>query len=589
MTSSKFGRRSVVAVVLALPLLAVDSRDANACGCFTPPDPSVPIVQAGERILFAMENGVVTAHIQIQYAGDAQDFGWLLPLPSVPEMELGTDELFAALTANTQPKYRLVQKYDGNCGFNPANGRGGQSPTAGGTGAGGNFGADGAGSGPLVIQASVGPYDYAVLKADSQADMLKWLADNRYFVPAGTDQTVGAYIRPGAFFLALKLQSGKSAGDLQPVVVRYPADIPVIPIVLTSVAAQPNMGIQVWMLGAGRAIPRNYFHTVINDMAIDWSTSGANYNDVIIKAVGEAPEKHSFVTEYAGDATVMRQILNRPGRFGSQATLAATTDAVAFVQYLQQNGFGTLQNASQLQPQFGSTFTTQLLSILERHLPIPASLAQSLAAQGQAPLTSAAFFQNLTYYRQTYPSDFAGWPGAAFNPTMAAAEIFDRIVKPTLDAGALFDKYPKLTRLYTTLSPQDMNKDPAFSFNASLPAVSNVHEASLTYYCGAGSADRATTPALLITEQGWSRYFESGTGATLVPPPPIGLAVRRLEVLREEGAPEVVTDNPPSGGGCGCSLAQANPTVTLSMAGAALALAMVAALSRSRRRRRQTR
>ncbi len=584
MTSSKLGRRLAVAVVLALPLLAVDSRDANACGCFTPPDPSVPIVQAGERILYAMENGVVTAHIQIQYAGDAQDFGWLLPLPSVPEMELGTDELFAALTTNTQPKYRLVQKYDGNCGFNPTRSVGAQAPTAGGTGSGGNGGADNAGS-PLVIQASVGPYDYAVLKADSKEDMLKWLADNRYFVPAGTDQTVGAYIRPGAFFLALKLQSGKSAGDLQPVVVRYPADLPIIPIVLTSVAAQPNMGIQVWMLGAGRAIPRNYYHTVINDMAIDWNSSGANYNDVIIKAVGEAPEKHSFVTEYAGDAAVMRQILNRPGRFGSQATLAATTDPLSFIQYLQQNGFGTLQSANQFQPVFGVVFTSQLLSILERYLPIPASLAQTLTQQGQAPLTAATFFQNLTYYQQTYPNDFVGWPGATFNPAMAATEIFDRIVKPTLDAGALFDKYPTLTRLYTTLSPQDMNKDPAFSFNATLPAVSNVHEASLTYYCGAGSADRTTTPALLITEQGWSRYFESGTGPTLLPPPPIGLAVRRLEVLREEGAPEVVTDNPPSGGGCGCSLAQTNPTATFAMAGAALALATIAGLSRSRRRR----
>jgi hypothetical protein len=582
MTFSKFGRRSVAAVVLALPLLAVDSRDANACGCFTPPDPSVPIVQAGERILYAMENGIVTAHIQIQYAGDAQDFGWLLPLPSVPEMELGTDELFASLTTNTQPKYRLVQKYDGNCGFNPANNRGGVlAPTAGGTGAGGNSGAaDGPGS-PLVIQASVGPYDYAVLKADNQEDMLQWLADNHYFVPAGTDQTVSAYIRPGAFFLALKLQSGKSAGDLQPVVVRYPADLPIIPIVLTSVAAQPNMGIQVWMLGSGRAIPRNYYHTVINDMAIDWNTSGANYNDVIIKAVGDAPEKHSFVTEYAGDSTVMRNVLNAPGRFGTQAALAASTTPQTFIAYLQQNGFGTLQNASQLQPQFGYTFSGQLLAILERYLPVPASLTQTL---GQ-PLTAAQLYQNLSYYQSTYPNDFAGWPGAAFNPTAAAQEIYDRIVKPTLDAGALFDKYPKLTRLYTTLSPQDMNKDPAFSFNATLPNVSNVHEATLTYYCGAGSADRASTPALLLTEQGWSRYFSTGTGSgpSLLPPPPIGLAVRRLEVLREEGAPEVVTDNPPDTG-CGCSLAETNRTATLSMAGAALALAMLSALSRKRRR-----
>ncbi len=57
-------------------------RHADACGCFTPPDPSVPVVQAGERILFAQDSGKVIAHIHIQYAGEAAEFGWILPLPS---------------------------------------------------------------------------------------------------------------------------------------------------------------------------------------------------------------------------------------------------------------------------------------------------------------------------------------------------------------------------------------------------------------------------------------------------------------------------------------------------------------------------
>jgi hypothetical protein len=64
----------------------------------------VPIVQAGERILFAIDSGKVTAHIQIQYAGDADEFGWILPLPSVPTLELGTDELLNQLLTGNQPK-----------------------------------------------------------------------------------------------------------------------------------------------------------------------------------------------------------------------------------------------------------------------------------------------------------------------------------------------------------------------------------------------------------------------------------------------------------------------------------------------------
>src|SRR5262245_40947278 len=110
--------------------LALAEAPAAACGCFTPPDPTVPVVQAGERILFAADNGQVVAHIQIQYAGAAGDFGWLLPLPSVPKLELGTDELFNQLIATTQPKYRLTRVYNGNCRFQGGSGR--SFPTAGG-------------------------------------------------------------------------------------------------------------------------------------------------------------------------------------------------------------------------------------------------------------------------------------------------------------------------------------------------------------------------------------------------------------------------------------------------------------------------
>src|SRR5215467_13379558 len=135
-------------------------RDAGACGCFTPPDPSVPIVQAGEKILFSIDNGMVTAHIQIQYKGDAADFGWLLPLPSVPTLDLGTDEVFNQLTSTTQPKYRLTRIYDGNCGSTGVLNAGGPTSTPGANDANGG-GKDDHGV-VVVIQDSIGPYDYAV-------------------------------------------------------------------------------------------------------------------------------------------------------------------------------------------------------------------------------------------------------------------------------------------------------------------------------------------------------------------------------------------------------------------------------------------
>lgn len=536
-------------VAAALALTAAAPGSALACGCFAPPDPSVPIVQAGERILFAHENGEVLAHIQIQYSGKPGEFGWLLPLPAVPKdkagkdgIDLGVDELFTRLTSTTQPKYRLTRVYP-DCGGKSA-GRG--FPNA------AQADSDGAGGvadmaspsppSPLVLQSSVGPYDYAVLKADNKDLMLQWLKDNRYFVPTGTEQASAPYIRPGAFFLALKLRAGESAGSLQPVVLRYKSDLPMIPLVLTSVAAQPNMGIQVWMLGAGRAIPRNYYHTVVNDAQINWFTAGANYNDVIIKAVGEADGKHSFVTEYAGASTVMRNLLNAPGRFGNLSTLATLKDPVAFMRGALSGGF--------------SAGSSQFTGALERFIPLPAALK----AQG---VSLPSFYQNLDFFlnqdRRSNPGNYADIETAlaAFDGALVVPELRTRIVDPTLDAGLIFDRFAYLTRLYTTLSPEDMNKDPVFSYNPSLSDYSNVHEAKLTYTCSGFFSKEMYSSATLETASGFKRLFSveeaDGNQYTPVAAP----FSQQIQTLREVGDPEIVQDNTAAirdalgtGGGC---------------------------------------
>ena len=546
----------VFLIVSAISVLFVP-LSAEACGCFTPPDPTVPIIQAGERILFSVKDGEVTSHVQIQYSGDAKDFGWLLPLPSVPKLELGTDELFTQLYATTQPQYKMTVQYDQNCVVN--NYPGG---TGGGSGTGGSGGFSGVDAGsagtPLVVQDSIGPYDYAVLKADSKDAMLGWLSDNRYFVPAGTTDSVTPYIHPGAFFLALKLKSGNSTGDLQPIVLKYTSDVGMIPITLTSTGATENMGVQVWMLGNGRAIPRNYHHTVINDQAIDWVRSGSNYNAVIIRAVGEAPEKHTFVTEYAGSSTVMRGKLAPVGRFGLQTELAAQPTALDFVRYLYAHGFA-------LPPTMGffgaQVLPGQLKAILAKYLPPPSGV------------TADQFYSNFQYWQSHAVLDY--------QPILIASEIWSRVVEPTQAASALFDALPTLTRLYTTISPADMNKDPAFSFNPGLPNVANVHLATMQVSCDS-SHYGVESSAELTTEQGSHLRFPHGrSGApeydiNAVP------ASLRIEVLREEGPPIVMLDNsqkksvpmnPPSTHGCSTA------------AGAAMLLGLIPGLRRLRRRR----
>jgi MYXO-CTERM domain-containing protein len=510
-------------------LLTLPAQRADACGCFAPPDPSVPVVQAGEQIVFSHQDGKVTAHIQIQYQGEANEFGWILPLPSVPDLKLGTDELFAQLIATTQPKYRLNRVFDDQCALPPL--------AAGSTNDGRNEGNQNTDPDVVVLQDSIGPYDYAVLRGDSRDEMFEWLTENRYFIPGGTEDVVGPYIHTGAYFLALKLRKGNDAGDIQPVVLSYESDLPMIPIILTQVAANPNMGIRVWVLGEYRAIPRNYRHTVLNDEYIDWFNAGQNYNDVIVAATNEAPDGQSFVTEFAGAVDRMQNLLDYDGRFGVRSELERITEPGLYVQYLRSAGF---------------PWSANFISTLKQHIPFPAGLAGVVSEE--------EFYNNadyyLTYYREENPRQFEG-----YDVTLDAAEItgqlWDRIVVPTQEAGRLFRENKKMTRLYTTLSPEEMTKDPTFSFNPSLPDVDNEHNATFTQICDSNGSTNGS--GILELPDGRRFYVENAQAwqekdRTGVP------YSRRIELLREEGAPQVEVDNSTrisdgdvGDGGCACS------------------------------------
>ncbi|MCA9556234.1 MAG: DUF2330 domain-containing protein, partial [Myxococcales bacterium] len=491
-------------VAFALAGLAfVAPRLAEACGCFAPPTPAQPVVQAGERIVFAHEDGKVVAHIQIQYQGDAAEFAWLVPLPSVPELRLGSEEMFTQLDNATAPQFLLNQT--GFCG-----GGGGIS-----------FGcaADEAFASrgdfppefqePVAVDAgAAGPYDYAVVRADEKQPMLDWLNENRFFVPDGTAAAMDPYIRPGSYFLALRLRSGESAGSIQPVVLEYESDFPMVPIILTSVAAVPDMGVLVWVLGEHRAVPHNYQHVVINEEYIDWVNGAANYGTVVARAIDEAEGGHAFVTEYAGSTSPMRGILDDPQRFGSREYLEAASTPGQLVGRV-----------------LGLSFPwAPVQAVLQKYLPMPAEAR----ADGVQPQD---YYQRLDFYLPNYD------PSAEVDIAAVVADLWERIVEPTLEAGQLFNDHPMVTRFYTTLDPEEMSKDPVFAFNPDLPEVSRVHQATMENTCEEGDAQ-----FILHLDDG--RAFNLEAPADFALRDKTGLPRARIvQVLRQEGDPEVVVDN----------------------------------------------
>jgi len=549
-----------VAGVVATP------RTARACGCFALPSPATPVIQAGERILFAKDGSDVVAVIQVQYQGAADRFAWLVPLPAVPRVELGTDEVFTQLDRVTQPEFRLtteVIRCDGTvsrtsggfgCSADSAANGGDNFTRVGDMGAAADAGS------LLVAQAAVGPYEYAVLKADDRTELLQWLSDNRYFVPTGTDDALAPYIRPGAYFLAIKLRSGESTGDLVPIVLRYTADLPMIPIMLTAVGAVPNMGILVYVLGESRAIPRNYYHSVANELPY-W-LGESTYQRIIIKAAAEAPEHHTFFTQYAGRGAgpTVSAALGSATRFGNKATLKTFTDPSQYLRELRLAGFNFSDGA--------------LLSLLLRYIPMPANLPVPGLSPGQ-------FYSSYDYYISLAAPDGDVDGGVAptpFDPVGLTDEIWTRIVEPTRATQALFATRPYLTRLYTVLSPADMTKDPVFSFARNQPEVASVRTATATLPCRGQS--------WITTDQGLTSYASARYASTAMP------ASLRIEVLSEELPPQVITDNQATttqiigpvvenrstdrGAGCACDATGTSPLsagATLLLAAAALGLA----------------
>ncbi len=544
---------------IAAPTLIVGvalGTDALACGCFARPAPTVDILQAGEYVVFAERDGKVTMQVQISYSGPADRFAWLLPVPAVPELSTGTDELFRELLRQTSPSFRLNRVFPDNCGMRNSGGvqDGGASVST-------RDASAGPASPPIVVSRSVvGPYDATVVRADDMQELTTWLVENELFVADANGEALAPYVRPGAFFLALKLQANKSAGDIQPIVLEFDAAMPMIPISLTRVGATPNMPIYTWVLGDARAIPRNYRHTVLNLEHIDWIRGGSNYIDVVTRAVDEAEGHHSFVTEYAGGTGIFARSLVDGFRFGDRATLEQVTDAAEYALELRSRRF---------------PWPGRLTDILRATFPYPEGLTGFVTEEQFYGVLD--FY--LTTYREQFPEQFEG-AEFAFDPVELTATIWTDIVEPMERAQALLDDSRYITRLFTTLSPDEMTLDPAFAFNPDLSNVSNVHEATLRTDCNGNGNIELPDGRVLPSGDVGPRAASSGAPVS-----------RRIELLTEEGPPQVEVDNeaamsPGLAGlegdamakGCACSASEAT-------GGGAFAWAFVLAFWALRRRR----
>jgi hypothetical protein len=249
---------------------------------------NTPVDQQAERIIFTVNsNDTITAYVQINYTGEAPDFSWVVPVPSVPKVDVAEIASFDELSNLTAPIF--MPPLMPSCAAIPV-------PAM--------AMADSAGAGGVEVLASgtAGPYAYDVVTSSEPMELIMWLRKNKYRITEEMEPLIKVYTDEGLIFLAMKLQPNEGTQDIQPVVMTYKGEHPMIPLRLTAVAANPNMNIITWILADKQAIPDNYAHPTIDNNNIRYnfgSSDGTNYIQVVDQTV-DLYDGRAFVTEYAG-------------------------------------------------------------------------------------------------------------------------------------------------------------------------------------------------------------------------------------------------------------------------------------------------
>lgn len=178
-------------VLLVFALLAPLSLLADGCFVFKW-NKNIDINEPTQKAVIVYDAGHEDLLLQVKYEGPLEEFGWLIPVPSLPKVEKGSMEPFYELSQLTQRQFGKTK------GFNtlsavPADSRGEEKVK-------------------VIEIKTVGAYEVAILTAKDANSLKGWLEANDYSLPEGKSDIFDDYIRRGWFFIAAKIDLRKSVG-----------------------------------------------------------------------------------------------------------------------------------------------------------------------------------------------------------------------------------------------------------------------------------------------------------------------------------------------------------------------------------------
>ena len=295
-----------------LPLLValVSTPTASACGgLFCDAATMEPVDQKAERILFQMnDDGTITTFVEISYVGRAEQFAWVLPIPHViDEQSVATTNatFFDALENMTSPQFSFfdssVQATSAGCSSVLAVRGQGDTDF--------DVGTDADSDVDVVDEFSVGPFALQILRGDSGEALQTWLTDNGYDLPEAAEAPLQSYVDQDMAFMGVKLIPGEvDEGPIDTLAFTYSAGAPMIPLLLTGIAAVPDMPILTYIVADGpMELGGSYVNVDLDFNAVRPATGQfpTTYVPMVQSAVDDAGGL-GFVLEWAGQSDSLR-------------------------------------------------------------------------------------------------------------------------------------------------------------------------------------------------------------------------------------------------------------------------------------------
>ena len=264
------------------------------------------VVSPRQEAVLATDGQTVQVVLRTHFRAGPKELAWVVPVPAKPlRVEKCQAGIFSDLDRATAPRFYWLDSASGighfDCGC-AAMAPSGRAPIA----------------GAVTVEASgtAGIFQYVVLSARRADELTRWLNDNKYFVPIGSERIFKRYVEAGWHWLAMRVrpeQADKGTLAPHPIVYTYRDTRLVYPLVISRLSADLTNEIVLYVVARQRYACANWSNATIDRAKVrrDAATpSGTNY-ERLFEDLCRSRRWRVFVTEASMLVRVFGEVANR--------------------------------------------------------------------------------------------------------------------------------------------------------------------------------------------------------------------------------------------------------------------------------------